>query len=206
MRKLLKRGIQLASLVPAVVLVVISAIAKPVIGRRRAFLGPAQLVALVPGMLGIYLRWAYYFMTIKKCSWDVTIEFGSFFSCPDAEVGAFVYIGAYSIIGSVRIGDRVRIASGVSIPSGRYQHLVQDEQNHSPVRSSDSNGSFTTIQIGHDTWIGERAVVMADVGARCIVGAGAVVCKPIPDDTVAVGVPARIVRSMSMSDDLTCSR
>jgi acetyltransferase-like isoleucine patch superfamily enzyme len=36
---------------------------------------------------------------------------------------------------------------------------------------------------------------MADVGAQAIVGAGAVVTKPIPDRTVAAGVPARVVRS-----------
>jgi acetyltransferase-like isoleucine patch superfamily enzyme len=36
---------------------------------------------------------------------------------------------------------------------------------------------------------------MADVGRHCIIGAGSVVTQPIPDYAVAVGVPARVVRS-----------
>jgi len=36
---------------------------------------------------------------------------------------------------------------------------------------------------------------MADVGEHCIVGAGSVVTKPIPDFSVAVGNPARVIRS-----------
>jgi len=196
MRRLVKRAIQIIFLVPAFILVVLSAVARPIVGRIRAFVGPAQFVALFPGMVGVYLRWAYYFITLKKCSWDVTIEFGSFFSCPDAEVGWFVYIGSYSILGRVRIGDHVRIASGVSIPSGRYQHAVRGERTEVTIHNGMDTSRFETIEIGCETWIGERAVIMADVGARCIVGAGAVVCQPIPDGTVAVGVPAKAVRSL----------
>ncbi len=201
MRTLLKRAVQLGCLVPALLLFVVSAIGRPLVGRRRAFLGPAQLVAMIPGMIGVYLRWAYYFMTLKKCSWDVTIEFGSFFSCPDAEVGRFVYIGAYSILGRVSIGDRVQIASGVSIPSGRHQHLMQQTGDRSLAAGLSHDASFATVHIGHDTWIGERAVVMADVGTGCVVGAGAVVCEPVPNGTLAVGVPAKSIRSLNMNKD-----
>jgi maltose O-acetyltransferase len=35
---------------------------------------------------------------------------------------------------------------------------------------------------------------MADVGRRCVIGAGSVVTQPIPDDSVAVGSPAKVVR------------
>ena len=51
------------------------------------------------------------------------------------------------------------------------------------------------LDIGRDSWIGDRAVVMADVGRHCVVAAGAVVTKPVPDFAVVVGVPARVVRS-----------
>ena len=45
------------------------------------------------------------------------------------------------------------------------------------------------------TWMGSAAVVLADVGQHCVVGAGAVVTSPIPDYAVAAGVPARVIRS-----------
>ena len=55
-------------------------------------------------------------------------------------------------------------------------------------------GVWPRVTIGRDTWIGDRAIVQADVGKHCVIGAGAVVTKPIPDLAVAVGVPARVVR------------
>lgn len=36
-------------------------------------------------------------------------------------------------------------------------------------------------------------MVMADVGRHCVIGAGAVVVKPIPDFAIAVGVPAKVI-------------
>lgn len=51
------------------------------------------------------------------------------------------------------------------------------------------------VRIGSGTWIGAGAIVMADVGRDSIVGAGAVVTKPVPDRVLAAGVPAQVIRS-----------
>ncbi len=53
------------------------------------------------------------------------------------------------------------------------------------------------VRVGKGTWIGERVSVLrgADIGRHCIVGANSVVRGPIPDYSVAVGVPARVVGS-----------
>ncbi len=50
------------------------------------------------------------------------------------------------------------------------------------------------VQVGPDTWIGAKATITpgVTVGARCIVGAGAVVTRSVPDDHIAAGVPARV--------------
>jgi len=52
------------------------------------------------------------------------------------------------------------------------------------------------VSIGDYTWIGANATVLpkVNIGHNCIVGAGAVVTKDIPDNTIAAGVPARILR------------
>ena len=58
------------------------------------------------------------------------------------------------------------------------------------------------IAVGDDVYIGVNAVILPGVtiGNRCIIGAGAVVTKSIPGNSVAVGVPAKVVKlSMSTS-------
>ena len=54
------------------------------------------------------------------------------------------------------------------------------------------------IRIGDDCWIGGNAIILPGVtiGHRCIIGAGAVVTKNIPDDSLAVGNPARVIKSL----------
>jgi acetyltransferase-like isoleucine patch superfamily enzyme len=43
--------------------------------------------------------------------------------------------------------------------------------------------------------VGSASVVLADVGRECVIGAGSVVTKPVPDYSVAAGVPARVLKS-----------
>lgn len=54
------------------------------------------------------------------------------------------------------------------------------------------------ITIGEDCWLGGNVVVCPGVtiGNRCIIAAGSVVTKDIPDDSLAAGVPAVIKRSL----------
>ena len=60
---------------------------------------------------------------------------------------------------------------------------------------AETRALFERVTIGADSWIGNRSVVMADVGRRCVVGAGSVVTKALPDGSLAVGAPARPVGS-----------
>jgi acetyltransferase-like isoleucine patch superfamily enzyme len=57
------------------------------------------------------------------------------------------------------------------------------------------------ITVGQNTWIGDRAIIMADVGKHCVIGAGSLVSKPIPDYAVAVGVPAKVIRFRRNTED-----
>jgi acetyltransferase-like isoleucine patch superfamily enzyme len=61
-----------------------------------------------------------------------------------------------------------------------------------PIR--EQPGTWVRVTVGRDSWVGDRAVVLADVGKHCVIGAGSVVTKPVPDYAVAVGSPARVVR------------
>jgi acetyltransferase-like isoleucine patch superfamily enzyme len=160
-------------------------------GPAKGFTGWSQAFALVPGLTGVYLRRAFYRLILPRCGRDSCISFGVVFSHPSAEIGQSVYVGPYCCIGDVTLEDDVLIASQVSITNGSAQHGI--ERLDIPVR--EQPGTFPRVTIGRDTWIGDRAVVMADVGQHCVIGAGAVVTKPVPDYAIAVGVPARVVGS-----------
>ncbi|WP_408099259.1 sugar O-acetyltransferase [Peredibacter sp. HCB2-198] len=55
------------------------------------------------------------------------------------------------------------------------------------------------ISIGDDSWIGGGAIIMpgVSIGRRCVIGAGAVVTKDVPDDSLAVGNPAKVIRKLN---------
>ncbi|MBN1672979.1 MAG: hypothetical protein JXR37_18180 [Kiritimatiellae bacterium] len=55
------------------------------------------------------------------------------------------------------------------------------------------------LTIGPNCWLGARVTVLdaANIGERCVIGAGAVVTKPIPPDSVAVGIPAKVVKTLA---------
>lgn len=156
-------------------------------GSRSRFQLAAQLLSLIPGGIGNYLRMAYYRQTLAGCGAEGCVSFLSFFSHPGAVLGEGVYIGSFTVIGRARIGARCQIADRVQILSGARQH----------GRAADGRilgaeqGQFEEIRIGQDVWIGAGAIIMADVGDGATIGAGAVVTRPIAPNSIAVGVPAR---------------
>jgi virginiamycin A acetyltransferase len=184
------RGAALLCATPALLSYLIRA---KVLGPDRALEGSTQMLALIPGLLGQYLRRAFLSRTLDSCHHSATICFGTIFSQRGARIAENVYIGPGCQLGLAHIGRDVLLASGVQVPSGRQTHGTSNAR--VPIR--DQPGQRTPVRIGSGTWVGAAAVVMADVGSDVVIGAGAVVVKPIPDGAVAVGVPARVVRRRS---------
>lgn len=180
--KSLVRGVSLAFAFPGALLCGFGRI-------RPVFTIFAQHAALVPGLPGDYFRIAFYRMTLDYCHPESRVQFGSFFSTPNARISEGVYIGSYCVLGHADIGERCQIGSAVQILSGANQH-PRDEQGR--ILGSDK-GTFSTVHIGADCWLGAQAIVIADVGARTTVGAGSVVISPVPPGAVVMGNPARII-------------
>lgn len=151
----------------------------------------AQALSLAPGLPGSYLRVAYYAMTLRSCSFESHIGIGSFFAHSQASVGHRVYIGSLCVLGLTNIGDRTQIASGVQVLSGRRQH----ERSQDGRIEGSEGGAFEVVSIGPDCWIGAGAIVMAEIGEGTTIGAGSVVTRPIPARSVAVGNPAKVIKS-----------
>jgi acetyltransferase-like isoleucine patch superfamily enzyme len=92
------------------------------------------------------------------------------------------------------IGKNVVFADGVYVTDNLHGY----EDTNNPIFSSDLV-SPGPVAIEDEAWIGEHACVMPNVtiGRHAVVGANAVVTKNIPPFSVAVGVPARVIRQYS---------
>jgi acetyltransferase-like isoleucine patch superfamily enzyme len=161
-----------------------------IIGRDRALEGSTQALAWMPGLLGQYVRRAFLMRVLARCHHTAVIEFGTIFSQAGARLDENAYVGPRCHLGLVHIERDALLAGGVHVPSGGRSHGIDDVR----VAIRDQPGSPSRVRIGAGAWIGTAAIVMADVGRDSVVGAGAVVTRPVPDRVVAAGVPARVVK------------
>jgi acetyltransferase-like isoleucine patch superfamily enzyme len=98
-------------------------------------------------------------------------------------------------IDRVEIGEQVLTADRVYISD--HSHRFDDPRVPIKHQSVVSKGP---VKIGRGSWLGENvAVLSCTIGANCVIGANAVVLSDIPDYSVAVGSPARVVRRYNAS-------
>lgn len=189
MREAVKAAAGTLSLIAVLPLLTYYSIVRRFGGSDRVLESCSQLLAVLPGLPGQYLRRAFYARTLDYCGSTAVVSFGVVLSSSKARIGDGAYIGPFCTIGLAHIETNTLIAAGTQIPSGPHTHGTGDAESF-----RDAPGERRLVTIGPDAWVGNNAVIMADVGAGCIVGAGAVVTKPIPAWTVAAGVPARAIR------------
>ena len=91
-------------------------------------------------------------------------------------------------IAPVVIGDSVIIGPNTTIATVNHPLSPSKRRSHLAIAKP--------ITIGNDVWIGAGCVILpgVSIGNNVVVGAGAVVTKDAPDNSVVVGVPARIIR------------
>lgn len=104
-------------------------------------------------------------------------------------VGERAYLWAGDAHGSITIGEDCRIGPEVFVTASDYglrpdQKIAEQERNEED------------IVIGDDVWLGARVFVGAGVtiGDGSVVSAGSVVTRSLPPGSIAVGIPARVVR------------
>ncbi|HTD39744.1 MAG TPA: DapH/DapD/GlmU-related protein [Mucilaginibacter sp.] len=97
----------------------------------------------------------------------------------------------------ITIGDNVLIASNVFISDHSHGRSDFTDLSTPPaLRQLNSKGE---IRIGNNVWIGQNVTILADVnvGDNVIIGANAVVTKDIPANSIVIGNPARVIRSIN---------
>ncbi|MDO6566313.1 acyltransferase [Alteromonas sp. 1_MG-2023] len=152
----------------------------------------SQILSILPGKTGSYLRAGFYRVALTYCSPDAMISFGTLLSQQDTEIGEGVYIGPQCNIGKCCIGKNTLLGSGVHVMSGKSQHNFSDPD----VPIKDQGGTFTKVTIGENCWIGNCALIMASVGTGSIVAAGAVVVNDVPDGVIVGGNPAKVLKQI----------
>lgn len=95
-----------------------------------------------------------------------------------------------TVIGPVEIGDNVIMAQNIVISGLNHGYELID------IAPSDQKTVTSKITIMDDVWIGANCVVTAGVtiGKHAVIGAGSVVTKDVPQFSVSVGNPARVVK------------
>lgn len=109
------------------------------------------------------------------------------------EIGDGTHLGHFNHIyatKTIKIGKNVLTADRVYISDNLHSY----EDIEIPIMKQPIK-QIAEVEIGEGTWIGEGVCVIgAKIGKGCVVGANAVVTKDIPDYSVAVGIPARIIK------------
>jgi acetyltransferase-like isoleucine patch superfamily enzyme len=127
----------------------------------------------------------------------MTLKHGVFLDAEGVEgyiaIGKRVYVGTGCCLHGhkgLEIGDETLLAQNITITP--YSHKFED-----PLKTIIFQGGFTRkVSIGRDCYLGMNVSVLwsGDIGDGSVIGSGSVVVKPIPPYSVAVGVPAKVIR------------
>jgi acetyltransferase-like isoleucine patch superfamily enzyme len=156
---------------------------RSILHRPEWVYGPQQ-IAIGDGVVILSHSW----LAVERDAWDRP--------APVLRLGDDVWIRPFCTISaaeSVLIEDHVVISAFTTVVDsdhtrgGGSENVLWNPLATSPIR------------IGSGTWIGERVAVLrgSNIGRSCVIGANSVVRGEIPDHSVAVGAPARVVGSTS---------
>jgi acetyltransferase-like isoleucine patch superfamily enzyme len=135
---------------------------------------------------------------LASCGEDVMLYPGVSLMLPEKiHIGSHTHIGERAHLrggGEIRIGDWGQIANNVIIATGN--HPIDGGLYYGNVECRD-------VVIGDNVWIASGAIILPGVriGSNSVIAAGAVVTRDVPENVVAAGVPAKVVRQVPAAKD-----
>lgn len=102
---------------------------------------------------------------------------------PNVQFGSEPYL--------IKMGDNVKITDDVLLlPHDGGVHVLRN------LKLLENADVFGPITIGNNVFIGMRSIILPGVtiGDNCVIGAGSVVTRDIPANSIAAGIPAKIIK------------
>ena len=111
------------------------------------------------------------------------------------KIGKNVFINAccrFQDQGGIEIGDGSLIGHNTTIATLNHDFNPLKRQNLTP----------SSVKIGKNVWIGSDCTILpgVEIGDGAIIGAGSVVTKSIPQNVIAVGNPARVIKEIEVNN------
>jgi acetyltransferase-like isoleucine patch superfamily enzyme len=114
--------------------------------------------------------------------------------------------------GNIRLGDHVMVNDGCNFYSEVGIDIGADTMIGDMVTIYDTSchelspqipAVARRVRLGRNVWVGARAIILPGVtiGDHAVIGAGAVVTKDVPTKSVAVGNPARVIKTFDCASD-----
>ncbi|MFZ3132384.1 MAG: acyltransferase [Desulfosporosinus sp.] len=93
----------------------------------------------------------------------------------------------------IKLGDNVRVTAGVTFIT--HDGGIYVLRNLNLLENADYFGRIT---VGNNVFIGVHSIIMpgVNIGDNCVIGAGSIVTKDIPSNSVAAGAPARVKKTI----------
>ncbi len=132
---------------------------------------------------------------IKNLSWLMALKIDQ--QEPELVIGEGCIIGDFNHIVAVRrviLGKNVLTANQVYISDNLHGYDdINTPVMHQPIRFK------SEVNIGDGSWIGENVCIIgANIGRNCVIGANSVVTSDIPDYSIAVGAPAKVIKKYNL--------
>lgn len=113
---------------------------------------------------------------------------------------SIITIGEHTqISNNVSIGALGKISIGAHCLIGEMTWIMDCNFHEiDPSRRGTGVGPIMPVSIGDNVWIGSRVMILpgVEIGKNSVIGAGSIVTKSIPPNSLAVGVPARVIRQI----------
>jgi len=159
------------------------------IGKRSTLVFPFKINGAKFVSIGkkVHINEGAWIMALKNSKKDPVINIGD-----GTYIGRFVHIVS---INKIEICDNVAMADKVYITDNAHNY-----EDINTLMKEQEILDFGPVVIGENTWLGENACIMgASIGKHCVIGVNAVVTTDIPDYSIAVGSPARVIKQYNFN-------